>query len=122
MSSIVAWWPEFQTECYRIARSKGFHEADLPPHTAVGRLQLAQRLLLVHAEVSEAAEDLRTGADPLLWRVVHGKPVGFPIELADVVIRVANLAEATGRIDLAGAIDTKMRYNRTRPRMHGKVA
>jgi NTP pyrophosphatase (non-canonical NTP hydrolase) len=49
-----------------------------------------------------------------------GKPEGFPIELADAVIRIANLCHALG-IDLETAIQWKMAYNKTRPFRHGKV-
>jgi NTP pyrophosphatase (non-canonical NTP hydrolase) len=44
--------------------------------------------------------------------------VGFPSELADIVIRVADLAGALG-IDLAEAIRIKLAFNRTRTHRHG---
>ena len=46
------------------------------------------------------------------------KPEGFPTELADVVIRVGDLAGRLG-IDLAAVIGEKMAYNITRPYRHG---
>lgn len=46
------------------------------------------------------------------------KPCGFPSELADIVIRVADLAYRTG-VNLEDAIIEKMKYNRTRGRLHG---
>lgn len=46
------------------------------------------------------------------------KPVGFPIELADLLIRVFDTAEAYG-IDLEEALQIKAAYNRTRPHRHG---
>jgi hypothetical protein len=46
------------------------------------------------------------------------KPDGFPIELADIIIRVGDLAERLG-IDLDHAIAVKAEYNQRRPHMHG---
>lgn len=49
------------------------------------------------------------------------KPCGIPIELADIVIRVAHFAKKHG-IDLVEAIQIKADYNRTRPHRHGGKA
>jgi NTP pyrophosphatase (non-canonical NTP hydrolase) len=46
------------------------------------------------------------------------KPCGFPSELADIIIRVGDLAYRYG-IDLEKAIEEKMKYNATRTFMHG---
>jgi NTP pyrophosphatase (non-canonical NTP hydrolase) len=50
-----------------------------------------------------------------------GKPEGFPVELADILIRVLDLA---GRmdIDLDAVVAEKMRYNAGREYLHGKKA
>ena len=78
---------------------------------------IPEKLALIHSEVSEALECYRehqmgvsVGAD--------GKPVGFPTEIADVVIRCYDLAAALG-IDLDWSIDRKHTFNRTRPVRHG---
>ena len=47
------------------------------------------------------------------------KPEGYAIELADAVIRIADLCGYMG-IDLEAAIREKMAYNATRPHKHGK--
>lgn len=47
------------------------------------------------------------------------KPEGVAVELADAVIRIADLCGHMG-IDLEAAIDLKMAYNETRPFKHGK--
>lgn len=49
------------------------------------------------------------------------KPEGFASELADVLIRVFDLAGALG-IDLEDAVQSKMAYNKTRPHRHGGKA
>lgn len=78
------------------------------------------RLALIHTEVSEACEDVRTGAMTTELRD-DGKPVGFPSELADIVIRVFDVAESMG-IDIESEIVAKHSFNRTRPYKHGKLA
>ena len=80
---------------------------------------IPEKLALIHSEVSEALEDYRDGA--MVTTVEEkGKPVGFPSELADIVIRVCDLAGAL-EIDLDAEIARKMRHNAGRPRKHGKV-
>lgn len=57
------------------------------------------------------------------WLLATGwtrKPEGVPIELADAVIRLGNLAESLG-IDLGAAIEEKMQFNKTREYKHGKA-
>ena len=53
----------------------------------------------------------------------HGpyKPEGVPSELADVIIRVLDLADAYG-IDIGAAVVEKINYNATRSLRHGGKA
>jgi NTP pyrophosphatase (non-canonical NTP hydrolase) len=82
---------------------------------------IPEKLALIHSEVSEALEDYRRGPAYMGEHTTEtGKPVGFDSELADIVIRVADLAGALN-IDLGGAILRKLEYNRSRPYKHGKV-
>lgn len=92
--------------------------------------RLMQALMLVVSELAEAVEDYRD--NPLAITDIryedhdHGrdhplKPVGFPIELADAVIRLGDLCGRYG-IDLGKAVEVKMAYNKTRPMRHGGKA
>ena len=82
--------------------------------------RLVSDLMLVITEVGEAIEDVVFGR---LGEKVDekGKPVGLPTELADVVIRVAHIC-GHRKIDLTGAIQRKLKFNKTRPHKHGRRA
>ena len=88
------------------SRAKGFED---PPPSPV------ESMALIHCEVSEAVEALRLG-NPADKHLPHHSSVG--VELADVVIRAAHIAERMG-INLGQCILDKMAYNRSRPRKHG---
>lgn len=142
------------------SRDHGFHE-DWPKapvkfhaddeadtyHQTVRRA-IAEKLALIHEEVSEALGEIRSGRDPLeIYFVdtkgftganpgleyeeqqydVHGvpqcKPEGFLVELADAVIRIGDLAYLVGDSEgeqLAEAQRIKHEYNSTRPYKHGR--
>jgi len=94
------------------AREKGWHDPEHPR-------TIPELLCLVHSEVSEALEAYRDPDREICVEYeVDGKPEGVPSELADVVIRVADVAGLLG-IDLEGAIRRKLAYNKTRPQRHG---
>lgn len=105
---------------YANALDKGFHShAD---GTAKER-NLGEALCLIHSEVSEAMEELRINDDPShrYHRAEDGKPEGFIVELADVIIRIGDLVGGLNLVvELEDAIKEKMAFNKTRPRMHGK--
>jgi oligoribonuclease len=99
-----------QARAYSTAKSKGFWDMtrvlEGPDHLAL----ISQKLALVHSEVSEALEALR--------HVDQGKN-NFGEELADVVIRVADLAEFVG-VDLSREVVAKLIKNADRPNKHSK--
>ncbi len=109
-------------EAHSMAVSKGWHDvawAALPTKAARAD-RLGSLLALVHSEVSEALEAYRA-RELEAWTREDGKPEGVSAELADVVIRVADLAGYLG-IDLGAAIRGKMDFNATRPHRHGGKA
>lgn len=78
----------------------------------------ADQVANFHSEISEAWEDYRNN-HPIGEVFYEGdKPCGIPTELADTVIRILDTCEHYG-IDLAGEIERKMAYNRTRAHRHG---
>ena len=73
----------------------------------------------MHSEVSEALEEYRShGEQKQYIRESDGKPEGFIFELADTVIRIADLCGEL-ELDLEEALRTKMKFNQTRPYRHG---
>lgn len=69
----------------------------------------AAKIALIHSEASESLEGDRK--DLMDNHLPHRKMA--EVELADLVIRVCDLAGAKG-FDLGGAIAEKLEYNRTR--------
>lgn len=105
-------------------------------------------IALIHSELSEALEEGRAGRPNVWYNCTAGngdgtmcnpekwldcdkegsedqcvfrdkKPEGVAVELADAVIRIADLCGHLG-IDLDAVIAEKMDYNETRPFKHGK--
>lgn len=74
----------------------------------------AEKIALMHSELSEALEAMREGnpdSDKIAFSSVEE-------ELADCVIRILDYA-GRRRLDIAGAILAKHEYNLTRPYKHG---
>ena len=103
---------EWQKTVYALAKEKGWHQSD-----PVERIP--HMLININGEVAEAWEEFRANKGPTEIYFHEGnKPCGMPIELADVLIRVLDTAEALG-IDLEEAMEIKHNYNATRPYRHG---
>jgi len=74
------------------------------------------KIALMHSELSEALEAHRR--DLMDDHLPHRK--GIEVELADALIRIADLAGAMG-LDLGGAVVEKMAYNKSRSDHKKKV-
>lgn len=78
--------------------------------TRLGKALVAEKLALVHSEVSEALEGHRKSLndDKLTDRLQ------IEVELADAIIRILDLTGAL-KLDIGGAIQAKRQYNAIRP-------
>lgn len=101
-SNVVAgWWTDLET---------GINLAnEARKGTRLGKAIVAEKLCLIHSEVSEAMEGARKNLpdDKLPHRPM------IEVELADAVIRILDLCGAL-ELDIDGAINEKRTYNSKR--------
>ena len=86
--------------CYNQSKNAGWHD---------NQREIGTMLMLIVSEISEAMEGDRKGL--MDDHLPHRKMI--EVELADAVIRIGDLAGKLG-LDLGGAIDEKLVYNRNR--------
>ena len=105
-SETSGWWqdPETGLDLKRVVRS---------PQTTIealiAKLLVPTKLCLTHSELSEGMEGFRKGRQD--DKLPHRRML--EVELADTMIRIADLAGALG-MDLGGAISEKMAFNAQR--------
>lgn len=101
------------TRAHGYAKRNGFYDDE-------DGKSLALKLLLIHSEVSEAAEEIKAGhgVHQLRYRERDGKPEGFGIEVADILIRCFDLCGYVS-LDLDKLVKIKMDFNETREYKHG---
>ena len=107
---------ELKKVIYANAEAKGFWDFEKVTGISLG-VVIATKLALVHSELSEALEAIRTK------KTTDDKLPGFDpltVEIADTIIRLLDIC---GRynLDIAEAILTKHGFNTARERLHGKV-
>jgi NTP pyrophosphatase (non-canonical NTP hydrolase) len=109
VTSFVDEWNRLSAAVHSTAKDKGWWDEERND---------GEIIALMHSELSEALEALR-----------HGNPpddhipdfFGVEAELADVVIRIMDYADARG-FRVAEALEAKMRFNAGRARKHGGKA
>lgn len=109
MSNTISHW---KATTHKTAVQSGWWPTTLSEDSAV-----AQAMMGMHAEVNEAWECWRE-RDLGMRTALDGKPEGFSVELADVLIRLLNFCEQFD-VDIETAMETKNAYNKTRPHRHG---
>lgn len=84
--------------------------------------KVTEQLLLIHAEVSEATEEMRFPDFDLheVRESEDGKITGFASEIADILIRTLGMAEQLN-IPIYEVMKRKHKYNLTRPFKNGKT-
>ncbi len=110
---VADWVRNLVNECHAAATNAGWWHCPITGEKStpeyVNKTMVPQKLLLIHAEISEACEaDRRDAMDDHL---PHRR--GIECELADALIRICDLAGALD-LDLGGAVAEKMAYNATR--------
>ena len=100
-NAVAGWWTDLTSGTNLVEEARN--------GTRLGKAIVAEKLCLIHSEVSEAMEASRKNL--MDDKLTHRK--GVEVELADAVIRILDLCGALN-LDLDGAIKEKREYNAKR--------
>ena len=98
---LAGWWTDLSTNMDLAEEAR--------QGTRLGKALVAEKLCLIHSEISESMEGHRKG---LMDDKLPHRPM-LEVELADAVIRIMDLCGAMN-LDIGGAIAEKLEYNRSR--------
>ncbi len=98
---LAGWWTDLKTGTDLAQEARD--------GTRLGKALVAEKLALVHSEVSEALEGHRKS---LPDDKLPNRPM-IEVELADAIIRILDLTGAL-KLDIGGAIQAKREYNSKR--------
>lgn len=100
-------------QSHMVAQARGFHSGNKTPAESVAFVMRNLGLALGYLKPGEG----RRGGGSLSAIGIgkEGKPIGFPIKLADAVIGIADIAAGLG-VDLGDAIARKTAWNANRVR------
>lgn len=98
---LAGWWTDLSTNMDLAEEAR--------QGTRLGKALVAEKLCLIHSEISESMEGHRKNLpdDKLPHRLM------LEVELADAIIRIMDLAGAM-KLDIGNAIAEKLEYNRSR--------
>lgn len=94
-------------QSHMVAQARGFHGGNKSPAEAMAFVMRNLGLALGYLKRGDRLAEVKIGAG--------GKPMGFPIKLADAMIGLSDIAAGLG-IDLGDAIARKTAWNAARAR------
>ena len=100
-NAVAGWWTDLESGMNLVKQAR--------TGTRLGKAIVAEKLCLIHSEVSEAMEASRKNL--MDDKLTHRK--GIEVELADAVIRILDLCGAL-ELDLEQSMLEKMQYNLVR--------